>query len=97
MVLIWTWEKAKYSINKGLWGTSVGGDETLTSHLALPESAYPSQLESETPENRKLSLYKRGIDGTQWSIENPELNIQLRTKSPQNMRLEEIFTLGIPL
>ena len=42
------WEKAKYSINKGLWGTSVGGDETLTSHLALPEAAYPSQLESET-------------------------------------------------
>lgn len=38
------WEKAKYSINKGLWGTSVGGSETLTSHSALPESAFPSQL-----------------------------------------------------
>jgi len=31
-----TWSKAKYSINKGLWGTSVGGQETLTSHLPLP-------------------------------------------------------------
>jgi argininosuccinate synthase len=40
----WNWEKAKYSINQGLWGTSVGGAETLTSHLPLPEAAYPSQL-----------------------------------------------------
>ncbi|MEO0040685.1 MAG: hypothetical protein RL329_133 [Bacteroidota bacterium] len=39
------WEKAKYSINKGIWGTSVGGQETLTSDKPLPESAYPSQLE----------------------------------------------------
>ncbi|MEM7551631.1 MAG: argininosuccinate synthase [Bacteroidota bacterium] len=38
------WEKAKYSINKGLWGTSVGGEETLTSDKHLPEEAYPSQL-----------------------------------------------------
>ena len=39
-----SWEKAKYSINKGIWGTSVGGVETLTSNQALPESAYPTQL-----------------------------------------------------
>ena len=38
------WEKAKYSINQGLWGTSVGGSETLTSKLPLPEDAYPSPL-----------------------------------------------------
>jgi len=49
------WEKAKYSINKGLWGTSVGGDETLSSHLALPETAYPSQLKNSTPTT--LALY----------------------------------------
>jgi argininosuccinate synthase len=36
-------EKAQYSINKGLWGTSVGGKETLTSNQALPSEAYPSQ------------------------------------------------------
>ena len=36
------WKKAQYSINKGLWGTSVGGVETLTSHQGLPESAFPS-------------------------------------------------------
>ncbi|WKN43114.1 argininosuccinate synthase [Tunicatimonas pelagia] len=40
----WSWEKAKYSINQGIWGTSVGGQETLTSHQSLPEEAYPSQL-----------------------------------------------------
>ncbi len=38
-------EKAVYSINKGIWGTSVGGRETLTSHGSLPESAYPTQLQ----------------------------------------------------
>ena len=38
------WTKAKYSINKGLWGTSVGGDETLTSKNSLPSEAYPSEL-----------------------------------------------------
>lgn len=37
------WEKAQYSINKGIWGTSVGGKETLTSRQALPDEAYPSQ------------------------------------------------------
>ena len=52
------WEKAKYSVNKGLWGTSVGGDETLTSHLALPEAAYPSQLESVTSETVTLTFKK---------------------------------------
>ena len=44
-----SWEKAQYSINQGLWGTSVGGSETLTSHQTLPETAYPSQLTQSTP------------------------------------------------
>ena len=42
-----SWEKAKYSVNKGLWGTSVGGEETLASEKPLPEHAYPSQLKKE--------------------------------------------------
>ncbi|MBW3468466.1 argininosuccinate synthase [Arthrospiribacter ruber] len=37
-------EKAKYSINKGIWGTSVGGKETLTSDQTLPEDAWPIQV-----------------------------------------------------
>lgn len=43
-------EKAKYSINKGLWGTSVGGKETLTSNLYLPEEAWPTPVSKATPE-----------------------------------------------
>ena len=38
------WAKAKYSINKGLWGTSVGGAETLTSDKGLPEEAWPTTV-----------------------------------------------------
>lgn len=37
------WEKAQYSINQGIWGTSVGGVETLSSDKYLPEEAFPSQ------------------------------------------------------
>ncbi|GJM33436.1 MAG: argininosuccinate synthase [Saprospiraceae bacterium] len=51
----WSWEKARYSINQGLWGTSVGGAETLTSSQALPEDAYPTQL-SQT-DTKTISLY----------------------------------------
>jgi argininosuccinate synthase len=43
-------EKAVYSINKGLWGTSVGGKETLNSKGMLPEEAWPTQL------NEKLKI-----------------------------------------
>ena len=47
-------EKAQYSINKGLWGTSVGGKETLTSHQPLPESAWPTPVTATTPRNITL-------------------------------------------
>ncbi len=57
------WEKAKYSINKGLWGTSVGGDETLTSHLPLPESAYPTQLQQQEATKVKLHFSKGELEG----------------------------------
>ena len=50
------WAKAQYSINKGLWGTSVGGTETLTSNKSLPESAYPSQLEKDGSEELTLDF-----------------------------------------
>ena len=53
-----SWEKAKYSVNKGLWGTSVGGEETLTSSKPLPESAYPSQVETFETQHLKLSFTK---------------------------------------
>lgn len=62
----YSWEKAKYSINRGLWGTSVGGEETLTSQKPLPDSAYPSQLQEQEASEVKLTFDKGelvAIDG----------------------------------
>jgi len=52
------WKKAVYSINQGLWGTSVGGKETLTSDQPLPEEAYPSQRSAQEPETIQLHFEK---------------------------------------
>lgn len=51
-------EKAKYSINKGLWGTSVGGKETLTSNQYLPEEAWPTPITKSTPETVVIDFEK---------------------------------------
>jgi argininosuccinate synthase len=51
-------EKAQYSINKGLWGTSVGGKETLSSKGMLPEEAWPTQVTKAGSEEVKLSFEK---------------------------------------
>ncbi len=51
-------EKAKYSINKGLWGTSVGGRETLNSKDYLPEDAWPTQLSEKDPKKITLQFEK---------------------------------------
>lgn len=58
--------KMAYSINQGLWGTSVGGKETLTSSKGLPEEAYPSQLEATDEKTVELGFVKgelKTIDG----------------------------------
>src|SRR6195952_792439 len=47
-------DKAVYSINKGLWGTSVGGKETLNSKGMLPEEAWPTQVSETGMRNLKL-------------------------------------------
>lgn len=47
-------DKAMYSINKGLWGTSVGGKETLSSKGMLPEEAWPTQVTKTGEEEVKL-------------------------------------------
>lgn len=49
-------EKAAYSINKGLWGTSIGGKETLNSKGMLPEEAWPTQVTKTGSEEVKLHL-----------------------------------------
>ncbi len=66
----YTAEKARYSINKGIWGTSVGGKETLTSNQTLPEEAWPTQV-SQTTERELELLFEKGelvgIDGEKLS------------------------------
>lgn len=66
----YSWEKAKYSINRGIWGTSVGGVETLTSDLALPEEAYPTPLSRTEPSVIEIEFEKGipvGLDGEKLS------------------------------
>lgn len=48
--------KMEYSINKGLWGTSIGGKETLKSDRTLPEEAYPSQLTEKGEETLRITF-----------------------------------------
>jgi len=55
-------EKAKYSINKGLWGTSVGGKETLSSLGMLPEEAWPTQVTKSETENLVLHFVKGQLE-----------------------------------
>lgn len=57
------WEKAIYSVNKGLWGTTIGGKETLGSQLNLPSEAYPSQLQKSHPETIQLHFKKGELIG----------------------------------
>jgi argininosuccinate synthase len=64
------WKKAQYSINKGLWGTSIGGAETLSSHLPLPEDAFPNQLQATEPLQISLDFEKGEICG----LNNQKLN-----------------------
>jgi argininosuccinate synthase len=71
-------EKSAYSINKGLWGTSVGGKETLNSNGMLPEEAWPTQVDKSLPARQvKLHFAKgelKGIDDK--SFVNPVEAIQ---------------------
>jgi argininosuccinate synthase len=56
-------KKMEYSINKGLWGTSIGGKETLKSDQTLPEEAYPSQLTATEEETLTLDFEQGEIAG----------------------------------
>ncbi len=71
-----SWEKAKYSVNKGLWGTSVGGEETLTSNKSLPDHAYPSQLEKQDNQTITLSFNKGELVALNGKTDKPENNIE---------------------
>ena len=82
-------EKAQYSINKGLWGTSVGGKETLKSKNNLPEEAFPSQV-LKTEATDLETEFKNGeifaVNGQEFS--NPVLAIQ------KVEELSEVYGIG---
>ncbi len=62
--------KAAYSINKGLWGTSVGGKETLNSMGALPEGAWPTQVTKSGSEPMTIQFERgapTGVNGKKFS------------------------------
>ncbi|MCX6228016.1 MAG: argininosuccinate synthase [Bacteroidia bacterium] len=56
-------EKMAYSVNKGLWGTSIGGKETLHSDQTLPEEAYPTHLQKEGEEIISVDFLKGELVG----------------------------------
>lgn len=57
------WHKSTYSINQGLWGTSVGGKETLNSWDNLPETAWPTQVTKKKPVEITLQFIKGELKG----------------------------------
>lgn len=69
--------KAAYSINKGLWGTSVGGRETLNSKGLLPESAWPTQVTKHEAEEVELHFENGELIGINHkTFEHPSEAIQ---------------------
>ena len=53
-----------YSINRGLWGVTIGGQETLTSQQGLPESAWvlsPTALSQPLPAETHVLSFAAGI------------------------------------
>ncbi|WP_026994281.1 argininosuccinate synthase [Flectobacillus major] len=73
------WHKAAYSINKGLWGTSVGGKETLTSNGYLPEEAWPTQVTKTGEESVKLHFEKGQLVGINGETLSPVAAIRKLT------------------
>lgn len=68
--VVMNFEKAGYSINKGLWGTSVGGKETLKSKGVLPEEAWPTQVTKTSTEEVELGFVKgelQTVNGQQFN------------------------------
>jgi argininosuccinate synthase len=77
------WGKTQYSINQGLWGTSVGGKETLTSDKSLPESAFPNQVQKNTPEKVTLDFVRGelvGLNGKKDTAVNNIMALQEQAK-----------------
>ncbi len=88
------WSKAQYSINKGLWGTTVGGKETLTSDQYLPESAFPTQLSKHEPEEITLHFTKGELTGLNGQTMPPVLAIQRLAELAQPFAIGRDIHIG---
>jgi len=65
-----SWKKSRYSINQGIWGTSIGGVETLKSDGYLPEEAYPHKVTKKSEKIIAIDFKKgepAGVDGKKMS------------------------------
>ncbi len=67
-------KKMEYSINKGLWGTSIGGKETLKSNQTLPEEAYPSQVVKNGSETLTIDFVKGEISAVNGQAFNSKVD-----------------------
>ncbi len=66
-----TWNKSRYSINKGIWGTTIGGDETLTSNKPLPDKAFTKKLLEKRNKLIDLKFFKGELIGINNKVSNP--------------------------
>ena len=66
-----TWNKSRYSINKGIWGTTIGGDETLTSNKSLPDKAFTKKLLEKRNKLIDLKFFKGELIGINNKVSNP--------------------------
>ena len=77
---------ASYSINRGLWGVTIGGTETLSSASSIPESAWvlsAGALDTPTPHEELTIEFLRGIP------------VSLNGKGANSVELiEELETIG---
>jgi argininosuccinate synthase len=88
------WTKAAYSINQGIWGTTIGGKETLTSDLPLPADAWPSSSEQRTAssEQRTASSEQRTASSEQRTASSEQ-----RTASSEQRVVSLSFEHGQPV
>jgi len=90
----YSWEKAKYSINRGLWGTSVGGQETLKSKDPLPDEAYPSQLKATEPRKTTLTFEKGELVALDGKRDLPVKNIEKLTEMASDYAIGRDIHVG---
>ena len=80
-------KKMEYSINKGLWGTSIGGKETLRSEETLPEEAYPSQITAQGEERLPIA-FEQGELAAVTGNPNTDKVAELRAEAAIGTRLD---------